>query len=458
MQESIKRKIMQHIIIKNNGPVKNFKMDVNKYNILIGEQATGKSTIAKSIYYSRYIKTLISNFLIQIMETGTYSGVRVTKSNPFYKYISHNLKSTFIDLFGYSWELDPKFLIKYSFTPDIWFKVVLSNRGKEKKYISGSYSPILNTRIIKIQEEALDMFEESSKVQLSLELGRETRARNREYLLNKVNEVFNDDLTTYYIPAGRSMLTILSASRATMNSLQNLDFVMNRFLELIDGVRGIYQEGVSRAFQYYPKGDRAFDVHEISAQIIEMQKGEYRNDFTGEFLRVDSSEHGFEDIKINFASSGQQEIMWLLNFLYALMLKGEKSFVIIEEPEAHIYPTLQKKIIDFIIQFANICNGNTLVTTHSPYVLMTMNNAYYAGCITEKSKLSGVSKIIKPVFRIKKGALTAIKIKNDSEKSFVDLLDDDNEIQSYLIDDISDTINEIYTSLYMIGTKESTDL
>lgn len=35
---------MQRIYIRNNGPVKNFEMDVEKFNILIGEQAAGKST------------------------------------------------------------------------------------------------------------------------------------------------------------------------------------------------------------------------------------------------------------------------------------------------------------------------------------------------------------------------------------------------------------------------------
>lgn len=40
---------MQRVFIKNNGPVKEFEMDVNKFNLLIGEQAVEKSTIAKSL-------------------------------------------------------------------------------------------------------------------------------------------------------------------------------------------------------------------------------------------------------------------------------------------------------------------------------------------------------------------------------------------------------------------------
>ena len=445
---------MQHIIIKNNGPVKNFEMDVNKYNILIGEQATGKSTIAKSIYYSRYIKTLISNFLIQIMENGKYYGENVEKTKPFYKCISHKLKETFIHLFGYSWELDPKFRIQYSFTGDIVFEIKLASRSSGKKYITEWYSEKLKKEIRSLQEEALSMYEESNRLHLSLELARDNKERNREYILHKINEVFMDDQTTYYIPAGRSMLTLMSASRATMNSLQNLDFIMDRFLELIDGIRGVYQEGLGTAYKYFPRGDRLFDVHDMASQIIDMQKGEYRSERSQEILRVNSGNNQYEDIGINFASSGQQEIMWLLNFLYVLMLKAEKAFVIIEEPEAHIYPTLQKRIVDFIIQFTNICNGNVFVTTHSPYVLMSMNNAYYAGCIAEDNKQQEVSKIVKPIYRIQKGMLSAMKINSGMHKNVTNLLDENGEICSYLIDDISSEINEIYTSLFMINERE----
>ena len=42
---------MKKIVIRNNGPVNYFEMAVEKFNLLIGEQAAGKSTIAKSVYY-----------------------------------------------------------------------------------------------------------------------------------------------------------------------------------------------------------------------------------------------------------------------------------------------------------------------------------------------------------------------------------------------------------------------
>lgn len=58
-------------------------------------------------------------------------------------------------------------------------------------------------------------------------------------------------------------------------------------------------------------------------------------------------------------------MLWLLNQLYILMLKKEKAFVIIEEPEAHLYPGLQSKVVEFISYFANVNDSAIFITTHT---------------------------------------------------------------------------------------------
>ncbi|WP_241210766.1 AAA family ATPase [Brachyspira hampsonii] len=92
-------------------------------------------------------------------------------------------------------------------------------------------------------------------------------------------------------------------------------------------------------------------------------------------------------IPVDKISSGQQEILWLLNVLLGIIWLNKKNiFVIIEEPEAHLYPNMQKEIIDFIVNFMNITNSNILITTHSPYILTSANNLLYAGKLKENYK------------------------------------------------------------------------
>ncbi len=47
---------MQKIIIKNFGGIRNSEIEVKKILVLIGEQASDKSTIAKLIYFFKILK------------------------------------------------------------------------------------------------------------------------------------------------------------------------------------------------------------------------------------------------------------------------------------------------------------------------------------------------------------------------------------------------------------------
>ncbi|MFT5917509.1 MAG: putative ATPase, partial [Bacteroidia bacterium] len=47
---------MQKIVIKNFGAIKEAEIKINKVLVLIGEQASGKSTIAKLIYFFKSLK------------------------------------------------------------------------------------------------------------------------------------------------------------------------------------------------------------------------------------------------------------------------------------------------------------------------------------------------------------------------------------------------------------------
>ncbi|GEM_PF-278799 len=444
------KKNMQKIFIKNNGPIKEFEMEIRDVNLLIGEQSSGKSTIAKSIFFFRNLKTLLTNFLIQIAETGLYNGHNV-KGKKFYKLLGEETKTVFIKLFGYSWDLNPDFYMRYDFTKEIFLTVNLGTWIRnEKKYICLQYSPELTKKIQELTEESFTFHNAQKTGSLNLALEQEMRNRNRAFIMNRISEVFEDDFATYYIPAGRSLLTVMSASRGVMNQAQNLDLITDQFMGLIDSIRGSFMEGINGAYRFYPSAKRPFDVHQLSKKIIEMQKGEYFATKNGEELRLAAS-----SIKINFMSSGQQELLWLINFLYVLILRQEKAFVIVEEPEAHIYPTLQNEIVNFLISYVNLCSGRLFCTTHSPYVLSSINNSFYAGYIFSKGEkyVKQVKDIIPQSSIIKNNCLSAIKLYsgNTKEKQFESLVEkNEGEIKSEMIDEVSDKINEIYTKLYSV--------
>ncbi len=440
---------MQKIWIKNNGPVRNFEMEIEKFNLLIGEQATGKSTIAKSVYYFKIIKTKIIDYLTQVYDSNSYHN-ESQEQVWFDRAIKSELKNIFIKLFGYSWDLDPGFFMEYEYAEGITIQVKLKEGDKKKQYINVKYSPKLLGAIRKLQKETQKMFYSNEGVLgISLVLANENRKRDHGMITREVNAVFCDSRETYYIPAGRSLLTVMSNNRAIMNQAGDLDLITETFMMLIDSVRNSFRDGVKEAHRFYPIAQRQFDVKRIAEIIVNMEKGEYFYNGGREFLRIEEDIH---PITINFASSGQQEILWLLNFLYILLLRQENVFLIIEEPEAHIYPLLQKEVMEYIAFFTNMHDSSVFITTHSPYILTVANNLYYAGVLSGEGQMREASKIINSRYHIKKGGLSAYKLLYKTEgKCYIDLLDDGGrEIKSSLIDDVSLQVNERYTALYNI--------
>ena len=444
---------MQKIEIKYLGPVQELEMDIKDFNLLIGEQATGKSTVAKAIYFFRIIKSTLTDYLCQVYDTALYNGNDV--SDGFNKVLKKELKSIFISLFGYSWDLDKRLYLKYEYAHGIWIDVKLNKSGK-RKYISVRYSPKLTQTLKDLEKEALELFEQKPETTtISLAYASKERLRNYDNFKNSVNKIFDDYKETYYIPAGRSMLTLLVNNRSLLEN-DNLDLITRQFMQVIDNIHRVFEDGIRNVHKRYPDGERRFDVTKTAEMLISDLKGDYLYNAGKEYIVVEDEEEHSEKIPINFASSGQQEVLWLLNQLYILMLKKEKAFVIIEEPEAHLYPSLQSKVVEFISYFANINNSSILITTHSPYILTSVNTLYCAGKVIEKNSTYSkkVYDIIDSNCEIDPQKVTALKINKD--KSILNLINEElQELNTEMIDEISDSVNEKYMELYYLLMSEN---
>ncbi|MGL6136490.1 MAG: AAA family ATPase, partial [Planktothrix sp.] len=116
---------------------------------------------------------------------------------------------------------------------------------------------------------------------------------------------------------------------------------------------------------------------------------------------------------ISNCSSGQQEtlplviILSTMPFIQSIMpfiqpIVGGQT-IYIEEPEAHVFPTAQKYIVELI---ATVFNTNPdglqfFITTHSPYILTATNNLLQAGLIYQDANDQVIEKLEKIVPRYK---------------------------------------------------------
>ena len=58
----------QKIIIKNFGPIKDVEMEIDDFTIFIGPQTSGKSTIAKSVFFFLSLRDDLSKMISEIID------------------------------------------------------------------------------------------------------------------------------------------------------------------------------------------------------------------------------------------------------------------------------------------------------------------------------------------------------------------------------------------------------
>ena len=131
-------------------------------------------------------------------------------------------------------------------------------------------------------------------------------------------------------------------------------------------------------------------------------------------------------------------------------MQNQKVFLIIEEPEAHLYPDAQKRIAEAIGLFAGAGDNKAFVTTHSPYILGQFNNMLYAGELQEKTKDTNtrkLHKILNPLSYIKMAETYAAYVRDGRVKPAVN----EGLIRNELIDGASIEINEEMDRLLELG-------
>ena len=168
---------------------------------------------------------------------------------------------------------------------------------------------------------------------------------------------------------------------------------------------------------------------------------------------------GYDSENLSMQGLGQRNLILLMVLINSLIEKDSDAvfnILTVEEPEAHLYPSLQSKVVEFISYFANINNSSILITTHSPYILTSVNTLYCAGKVIEKNSTYSkkVYDIIDSNCEIDPQKVTALKINKD--KSILNLINEElQELNTEMIDEISDSVNEKYMELYYLLMSEN---
>jgi energy-coupling factor transporter ATP-binding protein EcfA2 len=440
---------MQKIIIKNFRAIEYAEIELKKVLVLIGEQATGKSTIAKLIYF---FKTIQDDFFVQVYESGDVD-------------LEKLISRKFIEFFG---------LVKGDFEVEFWFdeEMCLKIFNPEIKIsLSGNWSLDKVSKTYKIYKNYI----ESSKIENkgwedklvkfaeSSQLVRELRMT-----INNIFKVRQDD--NLYVIAGRNVTVsysdiftqyLNSKIQSNISNRKNYDStdeqLMLKFMERVNSLKQEFKvKGSFRGF--YSPHDNNFEsvisqkVDEIAKRIL---KSNYR--FTKDFeeLRLEKKETA---IALSDASSGQQEVIRILQDLLLLIQDKRKFLRIIEEPEAHLFPIAQKELIELLALAVNYQRENQLIiATHSPYILSVFNNLLFANEVVAKdaSLKSEVAAVIEEDFWLKAEDFRAYTLGGEEAYCESIMSEDGGMIDQNYLDEVSEilgmefnTLLELYRSTF----------
>lgn len=372
---------IEKLIIENFAGLNHIDIEIKKINILIGPQASGKSIIAKILFYCK-------GLIDEIFSSGIKGKTK------------RELDLELIDKFGDYFPVDSwrnkNFCIRYSIGED-YIEIKQSGTSPKKSGLSINYSDFYRDSFDKITEISKRIEKNiagpgtTSKIFSRLDL----IVESKQSFLDEVSDQFGSQysFSQLFIPAGRSFFAHLQNN---IYRLLSENYRIDPFLLEFGDYYETVKNSLARIDQVKTEEDATYQtINTIKNRIL---LGKYIQVNGKDYLRMNDG----RQVQLSNCSSGQQEALPLTIILESLPFFGRGltgQSVYIEEPEAHLFPTAQKDVVDLMATVYNLRPDRIqfFITTHSPYILTSFNNLLQAGILAGDSpgvKLKEITDIV----------------------------------------------------------------
>ncbi len=439
----------QRLIIHQFGPIADIDIDVNDILVFIGSQASGKSTVSKAIFFFKSLKDDLYRYYLDCYNQKKFDN----SIFDFAKLVRQKFRKIYGTLIQPS-----NIKLEYEYRNGI--KICINN--SETELININFSEDFINKFKRIMDKCQNLYNKLHKKASNFPSSRERtiiesqKAALFEYIGTELNWLFRDDRDIIFLPAGRSLITTLSQQRYNIDmgdelhgelesdSLTKLDYLMQDFITRIDQAKPIFEKGIDTlvAEHISNSNPETIEIINLAQDLINsILRGSYGYSKGVERITFENG----KSTLINFASSGQQEVIWILLITLLLILNNRKVFLVVEEPEAHLFPVAQKQIIDLIALLANQNDNQILLTTHSPYILSSFNNLLYAHKLGA-TKPEEISAVIDHHLWIRSSRLDAYILEEGIARLIVDR--EIGLIESAEIDRASNIIVDTFNQLF----------
>ena len=404
---------MARLIIRNIGPIKNVDIELNKVNVFIGEQSSGKSTIAKIISFCSWLEKTVNKDNV-FFGQGKEAFRRLQAYHHIQSYFREDSVICYLGenlVYAYNWPAEEQI-------PYPGWDFLDSEHFSVKEVFLFPASKVVNPKVIYIPAERnfvsvvpnLQKYAENDDNLMDFLLSwQEARKKyptsHKLALLNLGMDFYSQDGVSNMVSLPQGGVVALEAASSGLQSIVPL-------LTLIDWLsNGIYQENKPYSFE-------------------EIEKIRHLLDEVGKDLSLSDN----DSLKERLAGIVSGKIYTHTQF-------------VIEEPEQNLFPTTQRDLVYYLLKAINHGRKHRLVvTTHSPYILHAFNNSMILGQVqTElpeeiKKELDCKDAAILPEF---------VSVWQISDGSLVDIKDGRTKTigKHYFNDVMNDMLDDYYLML-----------
>ena len=403
-----------YLIIRNFGPIKDAKIELKPYLILIGGQGTGKSTIAKllSIFQEKlWYLSVLSQEKDACLESFKKCGIhRYFTKDTYLEYRKDDLYLVFDEKFtiSYQGKTDPEEL------QPLLFSLLTENLKKFAGVVKSDLQELTHTMQKSDKQEEVQL-----KDYLKDYLAQQYRA-------SIIQSTFSNTGDQLYIPAERNLAASFSGNLASV---------------MLSGI--LLQDKLLNFISYFEKARVEHPVYDIPFLHLTYF---YSKDEEG--IRIPGVE---KPLPLTECSSGIQALLPMLMVLDYCIDNGIFKGYVIEEPEQNLFPDNQLAALRYIISKNNCHQSSCVITTHSPYLLSGINLSLMAGRIAQNETFQEkVNQLLPSDYHLTPGSVAAYSLGN-ADNYCKDIINSQTgTIDQNYLDTASSIIGQEFGKLYKL--------
>lgn len=436
---------MREITVKNVGPVKEARLELKKINILIGQQSTGKSTLAKIACYCSWVEKEIS--IAQSPEEFKRGNYFIDNLTEFHKLEGFITPDSYIsytsDVLSFEYARQA-----FSFQ---WNEGRLDYQRRKTLYIPAERNIVSvipnwfevnlgdnSTRSFLADWERVRKHYSKDNPLPLLDLGKyyHSTSDNSDHILTPEGE----DILLGNASSGLQTLTPLQA----LIRYYSVDF---------------YKSGLNKKESTITQEQKMYLLNEnLLNQLISTLPEKERIEWERRRAEITRDNKDILQLARNVTAKNylfpNQEIenkyyKSLLQFQYA-----SSTAFFIEEPELNLYPATQYTLVNTLTELVNRMDHTFFITTHSTYVLTSLNNLIFAGKVGQEHP-DQTERVIPKNRWINKDDISAWKISADTHRLENLLAYDLDMLKAEELDDVSEIINGEFGELFEIDHQDT---